>query len=196
MTESYNEFIGVYDDCVPKKLCKEIIDAHTKMDLKGNSWAGTTGSGVNKTIKNSTDVDISRFTRFDSLVQNVNTHLQEAYDLYREKYFYVDEVQAHKISTYQVQKYSKDAKSGYFNFHCEANNMMTAHRAMVYILYLNDVAEGGETEFIYQSARIQPKQGTVVYFPPAWTHTHRGNPVFSNQDKYIMTGWLEYGCGE
>jgi hypothetical protein len=194
MTEEYTDFIGVYEGCVPKKLCKDIIEAHTKLNLKGDTWAGTTGSGVNKQNKNSIDVDISRFTKYENLVGELNTYMQNAYDLYRDKYFYVDSLQAHKISAYQVQKYPKEEKSGYFSYHCESNNMMNSHRAMVYILYLNDVSKGGETEFIYQNTRLQPKQGTVVYFPPAWTHTHRGNPVFSNEDKYIMTGWLEYGC--
>jgi len=45
-----------------------------------------------------------------------------------------------------------------------------------------------DTEFLWQGLRVQPKAGTVSIFPASFTHTHRGNPVYSC-DKYIATGW-------
>ena len=57
--------------------------------------------------------------------------------------------------------------------------------------YLNDVEEGGETEFLYQSRRIKPKQGTMVICPSSFTHTHRGNPPLKG-DKYMINGWIEF----
>jgi hypothetical protein len=59
------------------------------------------------------------------------------------------------------------------------------------MIYLNDVEEGGETEFLYQKRRVQAKQGRLVMWPAAYTHTHRGNPPLSG-DKYALTGWLEF----
>ena len=64
---------------------------------------------------------------------------------------------------------------------------------LVAILYLNTVKEGGETEFLYQRTRISPKQGTLILFPPSWTHTHRGNPPLSG-NKYILTTWMEFNA--
>jgi hypothetical protein len=61
---------------------------------------------------------------------------------------------------------------------------------MLAILYLNDVDEGGETEFLYQSIRIKPKKGTLILCPGSFTHTHRGNPPLSGE-KYIVTTWIE-----
>lgn len=49
----------------------------------------------------------------------------------------------------------------------------------------------GETEFLYYPRRIKPKQGTLIVFPGAFTHAHRGNPPLSG-DKYIITGWIEF----
>jgi hypothetical protein len=66
-----------------------------------------------------------------------------------------------------------------------------AARMMVFSLYLNDVAEGGETEFLYVKKRISPKAGRLMIWPPGFTHTHRGNPPLT-EEKYILTGWLEY----
>jgi hypothetical protein len=59
-------------------------------------------------------------------------------------------------------------------------------------VYLNDIKQGGETEFLNQAMRVQPEAGKVVIFPAYFTHVHRGNPVLSAQDKYILTGWFEY----
>jgi len=32
----------------------------------------------------------------------------------------------------------------------------------------------------------------MLVWPSQFTHIHRGNPPLSN-DKYIITGWIEYG---
>ena len=60
------------------------------------------------------------------------------------------------------------------------------------MLYLNDIPEGeGETEFLWQGLRVQPKAGTMLIWPAFYTHTHRGNAVYSCS-KYIATGWGLY----
>ena len=57
------------------------------------------------------------------------------------------------------------------------------------MIYLNDVEEGGETEFLYQKIRIKPKSNMGLIWPGGFTHTHRGNPPLSGT-KYILTGWI------
>ena len=78
---------------------------------------------------------------------------------------------------------------GYHVWHCENSAIENSGRVLAWILYLNDVDEGGETEFLYLSKRIAPKQGRLVIFPAGWTHTHRGNPPLSGC-KYIVTSWV------
>ena len=63
------------------------------------------------------------------------------------------------------------------------------------MFYLNDVQEGGETEFFYQDLKIKPKKGTMVIAPAGFTHTHRGNKPISN-DKYILTSWVLFNPGK
>ena len=58
--------------------------------------------------------------------------------------------------------------------------------------YLNDVSEGGETEFYHQKVKIKPEKGTLVIFPAYFTHLHKGNVPISN-DKYILNFWLMKG---
>ena len=59
------------------------------------------------------------------------------------------------------------------------------------MVYLNDVEEGGETEFLYQSVRVPPVQGRFICWPAGWTHIHRGNPPLKGV-KYALTGWINF----
>ena len=80
---------------------------------------------------------------------------------------------------------------GYHSFHIEHGNELDDFRRVgVWTLYLNDVEEGGETEFLYQLKRVKPEKGTLCIFPAGYTHVHRGNTPLSGE-KYIMTGWLD-----
>jgi hypothetical protein len=62
-------------------------------------------------------------------------------------------------------------------------------RAFVYSVYLNDVEEGGETEFLHFSKRVKPKTGRIVIWPAGFPYVHRGNPPLSGE-KYIITSWM------
>ena len=82
---------------------------------------------------------------------------------------------------------------GYHLFHAENVNWNLSSRTMAWMVYLNDVEEGGETEFLYQKLKVKPKKGTVLIWPGGYTHLHRGNPPMS--DKYIATGWYQGNIG-
>ena len=56
-------------------------------------------------------------------------------------------------------------------------------------IYLNDVKEGGETEFLHFSKRVKPKTGRIVIWPAGFPYVHRGNPPLSGE-KYILTSWM------
>ena len=80
---------------------------------------------------------------------------------------------------------------GYHVWHHEwAPTDICIERALVWTLYLNDVEEGGETEFLDIPFRAKPKKGTLSIFPSSPTHQHRGNPPLSGT-KYLATGWIE-----
>lgn len=81
-------------------------------------------------------------------------------------------------------------RGGYHHWHYETLAGSDSYsRELTWMLYLNDMPEGeAETEFLYQSRKIVPSQGTVVIWPAGMTHVHRGNTVYS-KDKYVATGW-------
>ena len=64
---------------------------------------------------------------------------------------------------------------GYHVWHIEHGSTFEMQsRAFVFSIYLNDVKEGGETEFL----------------PAAFPYLHRGNPPLSEK-KYILTSWMK-----
>ena len=90
---------------------------------------------------------------------------------------------------FNIQHY--EPGEGYLNWHCERGMHQTYQRALVFMTYLNDVDDGGQTEFLYQEREIQPKKGLTVLWPTDFTHTHRG-VVSPTQSKTIATGWYNY----
>ena len=80
---------------------------------------------------------------------------------------------------------------GYHIWHLEHSPMqMDSNRAFVFSIYLNDVEEGGETEFLHFSKRVKPTTGRIVIWPAAFPYLHRGNPPLSGE-KYILTSSLK-----
>lgn len=64
-----------------------------------------------------------------------------------------------------------------------------ANRYLVFLWYLNDVAEGGETEFCDLGVKVLARTGRLLMFPPYWMYQHAGRPPLSG-DKYILSMYL------
>jgi hypothetical protein len=98
----------------------------------------------------------------------------------------------YRLGPIQAQKYAA-GKGNYNYWHCEVYPQLPdnepLHRSLLFMFYLNDVTEGGQTDFYYQQQSIQPKAGRMVIAPAYFTHTHRGAVPVSN-DKYILTSWI------
>tara|TARA_B100000035_G_scaffold4689_1_gene4218 strand:- start:767 stop:1405 length:639 start_codon:yes stop_codon:yes gene_type:complete len=82
---------------------------------------------------------------------------------------------------------------GYYGWHTERSSaeQPLCARHLVYMTYLNDVYEGGGTEWMHQKYISVARKGKTIIWPSDWTHTHRG-VVAPKEDKYIITGWFSY----
>lgn len=96
------------------------------------------------------------------------------------------------IAEILIVKYSKESKHGYHAFHVDqaltAPEVPELNRFLSLIVYLNDVEEGGETEFWY-GQKIKPEKGKVLIFPSVFPFVHKGKIPISN-DKYILQIFL------
>ena len=97
----------------------------------------------------------------------------------------------------ELAQYTEYPEGGFYDWHVD-NDVNMAHEppvrkiSMTCLLSPESEFEGGETEFLYQKCRFKPEKNTLLVWPAQFTHVHRGNPPLSN-DKYIITGWIEYG---
>jgi hypothetical protein len=139
---------------------------------------------IDKNIKNS--IDSSLLHRMD-LSYEYSKNLQKVLHQYHQKFSYADQVEPYRVDHQNLQKYEKG--NCYGGWHSE--RMGPNRRHLVYMTYLNDVDEGGETEFFYQKLKVKPQKGLTLIWPTDWTHTHRGRPSHT-QEKYILTGWFEF----
>ena len=115
---------------------------------------------------------------------------EQVYPRYTRKYGIIDKLEPHNITEIKIQK-TKPGE-GYHVWHAEhSGSRLTKNRLLVFSLFLNDIEEGGETEFLYLKKRFKPIKDRLLIFPAGFTHTHRGNPPLSG-DKYILTGWVEF----
>jgi hypothetical protein len=109
---------------------------------------------------------------------------------------YIDTLIArtYRLGQINVQQYARN-EGGYHHWHSEVcaddQNCETLHRALFFILYLNDVGEGGETEFFYQGTKVAPKKGRIILSPAGFTHTHKGHIPVSDE-KLIVTSWVMF----
>lgn len=187
------DFIGVFHGAFTPEFCDELIEQYEIAKDLGLCGNRQQFEGISKSMKADTAFVLQPHSPprtdawaklgtglFDRVVSEYASHFQE--------YFSQDVL----LENRDIKIQKTLPKEGYHLWHSEHAPMSDySKRLLAWIVYLNDVDEGGETEFLYQSMRVKPKKGTAVIFPTMFTHTHRGNPPLSGE-KYIATGWITY----
>jgi len=177
---------------IDRSVCTNLIKYFENSPNKGSGFlylkAGTWG--INKKKKLSTDVPIS-LNNQDKEILNYYKELTKVTEKYKKKYKYCDIQQDEWAITegWNLQKYKP--KEGYFIKHCERFGHATVYRHLAFMTYLNDVNDGGQTEFVYQKLKIKPETGLTLLWGCDWTFTHRGI-TSPTETKYITTGWFSY----
>tara|TARA_R100000306_G_C4357809_1_gene133694 strand:- start:204 stop:836 length:633 start_codon:yes stop_codon:yes gene_type:complete len=205
------DFIGIFPNAFSKDYCDKIIYRFNYLQRRGQTGRGrvmTRQEHENPTptvLKEDSSYFMGGIYRDDLplvkedvvlmekelyLLTEFNNLVWKYYDEYVKTNTFLSALSYHQMSsTVRIQKSSPS--QGYHLWHCDTCNIATSRRVLAVGLYLNTVEEGGETEFLYQSKRVKPVQGTLVIFPAIWTHPHRGNPPLKG-DKYFMTTWIEF----
>jgi hypothetical protein len=168
-------------------ICDEIIEYHNKSE---NKLLGETSNGYDVNIKDSLDVPFL-FAAQD-LQTRYMTALTEVMAEYKKKYEYCTMGMPWIVNQSPIVQYYPP-NGGYKVWHSErlGNSEPHTSRHLVFMTYLNDVTDAGETEWFHQSLKVKPEKGLTVIWPADWTFTHRGIPSPS-QEKYIITGWYNY----
>ncbi len=90
----------------------------------------------------------------------------------------------------RIKRYRPSSGDEFPN-HVDVGDHASARRFLAALLYLNDVADSGETEFPLWDQQIKPQGGSVLVFPPLWPWLHRGRCTIT-ESKYILSTYLHY----
>ena len=195
----FENFVLEVQNFFSKKECQETID-YFEVFSKNKLTYSRQHSGISKV-----DVDDEQLFSDDAIFHQetlisrpnhpgpymlfAEKFWKTAYSTYISKYGMLEKFGQHTIRHIKIQK--TNVGEGYHAWHCEDANIELSHRILTFVLYLNDINDGGETEFLYYPRRVSPEAGKLILWPAGFTHTHRGNPPLK-ESKYIVTGWVEF----
>tara|TARA_Y100001947_G_scaffold136799_1_gene125343 strand:+ start:180 stop:809 length:630 start_codon:yes stop_codon:yes gene_type:complete len=178
--------IRIYDNAMSPEDCKKIIELFETS--KDQIQAFNTGR------KEYSEIDIDKFETpwsetKEKFISMMKTHMN--------KFMKDVKIQINDfppiidMENIRIKKYLPNDKDE-FKTHVDVLRALIAKRFLVYILYLNDVEEGGETHLPKLNIKVKPKEGRLLMFPPFWTHPHAGlKPIKGT--KYVIMSYLHYG---
>ena len=189
---------------LPLSDCKRIIDFFEKnTDRQQRGLVGSHVIGeesrefiksgrVDFNIKKCTEIGMS-FVRDDLIICNsIFKTLKSGMLEYRNTYPFLRIVERWEVlPSFNIQKYNPS--EAYYGLHCENDGTTNESLARMgaWMIYLNDVTDGGGTEFPAQNKKFQSCAGDLLLWPAYWTHPHKGIPS-PTQTKYIVTGWFTF----
>ena len=171
-------------------ILDKINEWFDEQKIAGNVKSGMSGNyNIDNKIKESLDIDL--MNNQDLWTQYVYEYLDRVKEQYLELYPHANKVWTWNIDPcVNIQEYPRGG-NGFNHWHAERVHKETIDRHLVYMTYLNDIEDEGETFFLYQDLKIKPEKGLTLIFPSEWTHTHKGvsSPT---AEKRIATGWWRF----
>ena len=187
-TKSNNNFIGAWQSDNLDLMDQMVEFFESNIELASQGMFG--GEQRNKEYKDTSDITI-----FPNDLKNDQYSIFREYisemDLFHKDYkeqwnFFGRNISNIYSGPFNIQKYEI---GGHVNkWHTERDHISNSHRILAWITYLNDIEEGGETEFLFYNKKIKPEKGKTLIWPAEWTHAHRG--IVTPSIKYVITGWF------
>lgn len=181
-----HSFIYAVEHALPQETCREMIRRfEEKTDQQYAGRMGMTGAVVPE-MKRTTDIRISGREDWKDIDRALFQSLGEALGVISAAHPFFRSNRFRDMG-YNLQRYRPGE---YYEWHIDGGPGEFSQRQLVALWYLNDVpTPGGETQFVLQDLAVTPREGTLVLFPPFWTHPHRAAPVREGV-KYIATTWV------
>jgi hypothetical protein len=180
-------FIYIKENALPGDICQEMIrrfEARPEDQYKGRIGQNFE---ADYNIKKSSDIALSSHPHWQDINKELFrslgcalTEFSAAFPFFKSPF---------KDVGYAMQRTKENE---YYHWHIDGGSHDFADRQLVALWYLNDVAgPGGATEFMFQDVAVQPTQGSLIFFPPFWTHEHR-NSELQQGVKYVATTWVSF----
>lgn len=181
-----NNGLMTFDIKLDATVCKQLIDYFEETKKMSPSLIGDSSidhEGSHRRLDNCLFLDEANAV----LARQVNQILNDCCIVYTQQYSILSSIDA-SLKSIKQKLQKTPIGGGFHDWHAENTSVANSSRVLVWTIYLNDVEEGGETEFLYYTHREKAEQGKICFFPANYIATHRGNPPISNE-KYILTGW-------
>ncbi len=177
-----DNFIRVYENAFSNELCDRLISKFESTELEERerhdmgemhfSQVNFRACGWKQEQEELVHIFLSHTKRYTQDL-NITSEFPEKYAL----------------EDIRLKKYMPD---GYDQFgpHVDVVDKNTSTRFLVFFVYLDDNISGG-THFDRINLTSPCKKGSMLIFPPLWTHLHSGlKPI--NKPKYIVGSYLHY----
>ena len=172
-------------------LCTQIINFFEENRILHGK--GATALGVDQTKKKTIDIRINPSDLKNNKFKCFNNYIDELYkcfiDYQHQWPFMKGIIKNVDIGSFNIQKYSKG--DHFSAVHTERSSLQHSDRLFAWMTYLNDVDDGGKTNFAHYDIKIKPEIGKTLIWPAEWTHAHSGE-ILNNGEKYIITGWMNF----
>ena len=169
-----SDYIEVYDDVISKETCDHLISLYDKREAEHK-----------KTIcYDFHEVNMMQSKAFKGVSQQFVGLMRGIYERYSSQYEFFPKTKYFEEP--RIKRY--EPNEGVFNWHTDNTTTESSKRILVMFFYLNDVEEGGETQF--KDMSVKPKAGSVVCFPPTWQYPHKGCTPISGP-KYVISSYVQ-----
>jgi hypothetical protein len=184
----FEQFIGIFPNAINDELCSEYVKWFDAISEQGFTTSPIAQQDMTGTSRKDEYVYVpSGLTDEsfpDGLIAPLWKQLHECYNKYYVEYDIDQPMSCEGFKVHRVQ-----LSEGYHVWHHE-HMYSSPYRILVWHLTIESPKLGGETEFLYQSMRVEPKVGQLLIWPAGFTHKHRGAPPLEGQKTYI-TGWFD-----
>ncbi|MGH8053187.1 MAG: 2OG-Fe(II) oxygenase [Stenotrophomonas sp.] len=180
-------YIRTYDNSLAPELCGKLIDSFNTLAR----FQQRNGRGVRAGLEESawTELDVSKLSDAGFLAffrQLVSQSLQR----YNADVGLPIAVPDSPLLSPLILKRYRAGDEEKFQTHFDSINEV-CDRYLVFLWYLNDVDDGGQTWFPGLQTGVAPRAGRLLMFPPYWMYAHQGQSS-PHQDKYILSTYLRF----
>ena len=179
-------FVKIYEDALTPAECKHLIDFFEESPDKqlGAVWTRD-GQEVKPELKLVEQIHLPTGSIPDQIV---STSCGKGLLEYTSNFQFYPPTGA-TDDGYAVKKYHTGEH--YYHWHVDNSAYWTGLRLLAFIWYLNDVAEGGETQFEDINLSVKPRQGRLLIFPTSFLYPHRAC-IPTSGPKYVVNGFMSY----
>lgn len=180
-----NDLIKIEENVLSDNICDYLIDCFENNQSNHEVIS-------NDRRPNFTQLNVTQLSKqFDELEKYHKQLIKIVIERKKSYYSYINSncfPESNAFEYFRIKRYLPNSNE-VFDAHVDVTDHESARRFLSFMVYLNDVDDGGET--VFDDLVIKPKKGKLVIFPPLWMFPHKGKEPLSGP-KYILTTYLHY----